>query len=63
MTDRVELFNRWAESYDRSLLGASGFPFEGYHQVLRRVHTRRIPARPPTSAWRLCQIALLIRAK
>lgn len=37
MTDRVELFNRWAENYDRSLLDADGFPFEGYHQVLRRL--------------------------
>ncbi len=43
MTDRVELFNRWAESYDRSLLDASGFPFEGYHQVLRRLFTLAEP--------------------
>ena len=31
---RRELFDRWAESYDESLDGKSGFPFEGYERVL-----------------------------
>ena len=38
-TSRAELFNRWAESYDRSLLDAEGFPFGGYQQVLHRLFT------------------------
>src|SRR5690625_1699004 len=37
MMNRVELFDRWALSYDRSLLDATGFPFEGYAAVLRRL--------------------------
>lgn len=37
MTDRTELFDRWAEQYDRSLLNTEGFPFEGYRAVLRRL--------------------------
>ncbi len=36
-TDRRELFDRWAASYDRSLLDATGFPFEGYAAVLQRL--------------------------
>lgn len=37
MKGRQELFDRWAESYDDSLLNATGFPFEGYAAVLRRL--------------------------
>lgn len=43
MTSRAELFNRWAESYDRSLLDAEGFPFGGYQQVLHRLFTLAEP--------------------
>lgn len=35
MTDRVNLFDRWAATYDSSLMEVSGFPFEGYRAVLR----------------------------
>lgn len=37
MTNRIALFDRWATSYDLSLLDATGFPFEGYAAVLRRL--------------------------
>ena len=31
---RRQLFDEWAESYDRSVESSQGFPFEGYHDVL-----------------------------
>lgn len=31
--DRVELFNQWASTYERSIRGPRGFPFEGYSDV------------------------------
>ena len=37
MSERQELFDDWAESYDESLEDASGFPFEGYEQVLSKI--------------------------
>lgn len=43
MTERIELFNRWAKDYDSSLLDSSGLPFEGYRQVLRRLFTLAEP--------------------
>lgn len=38
MTDRRGLFDRWAASYDDTLLDATGFPFEGYRDVLQRLY-------------------------
>lgn len=37
MIDRLELFDRWAATYDSTLLDATGFPFEGYGAVLQRL--------------------------
>lgn len=37
MTERKELFDAWAESYDESLVDAAGFPFEGYTELLAGV--------------------------
>lgn len=37
---RKQLFDRWAESYDESLGGKSGFPFEGYERVLDLIADR-----------------------
>jgi putative AdoMet-dependent methyltransferase len=36
-SDREELFDGWAETYDRSVRDQRGFPFEGYEQVLDEV--------------------------
>ena len=37
MSERKKLFDDWAETYDESLEGAAGFPFEGYKIVLDKV--------------------------
>jgi len=37
MSDRKELFDGWAASYDASLEDAAGYPFEGYQRVLEGV--------------------------
>jgi len=37
---REQLFDEWAESYDKSVDGYSGFPFEGYEQVLDLIAKR-----------------------
>ena len=37
MSERQELFDDWAESYDESLEDSAGFPFEGYETVLEGV--------------------------
>ncbi len=37
---REQLFDEWAASYDESVDGYSGFPFEGYEQVLDLVAKR-----------------------
>lgn len=39
---RELLFDEWAGSYDRSVDGRSGFPFEGYDQVLDLVAERAL---------------------
>lgn len=40
MSDRrVELFDDWAETYDESVTGYRGFPFEGYEDVLNAIAT------------------------
>jgi ubiquinone/menaquinone biosynthesis C-methylase UbiE len=36
-SDRVTLFDEWADHYDRSVEGYKGFPFEGYEEVLETV--------------------------
>jgi putative AdoMet-dependent methyltransferase len=33
-TERNRLFDEWAETYDQTVADYSGFPFEGYEQVL-----------------------------
>ncbi len=38
--EREQLFDRWAETYDRSVDSRSGFPHEGYEQVLDLIATR-----------------------
>ena len=35
--DRVQLFDDWAQQYDRSIQADGGFPFDGYEQVLDQV--------------------------
>ena len=35
--DRVQLFDDWAEHYDRSIQADGTFPFDGYEQVLDEV--------------------------
>lgn len=47
MTDRERLFNKWAATYDDSLQDSAGFPFEGYLDVLRKLHELSSPQ--PTS--------------
>ena len=37
MSERKELFDDWAETYDEGLEDAAGFPFEGYSLVLGEV--------------------------
>ncbi len=37
---REQLFDEWAASYDESVDGYSGFPFEGYEQVLDLIAKR-----------------------
>jgi len=37
---REQLFDEWAASYDKSVDGYSGFPFEGYEQVLDLIAER-----------------------
>lgn len=37
--ERQELFDRWAESYDRTVPETDEFPFAGYLQVLRELHS------------------------
>ncbi len=37
---REQLFDEWAASYDESVGGYSGFPFEGYEQVLDLIAKR-----------------------
>ena len=37
MSERQELFDDWAETYDEGLEDAAGFPFEGYTRVLGEV--------------------------
>ena len=37
---REQLFDEWAERYDRSVDGTTGFPFEGYELVLETVAER-----------------------
>jgi len=37
---REKLFDEWAETYDRSVEGPVGFPFEGYERVLDLVAER-----------------------
>ena len=37
MSERQELFDDWAESYDESLKDSAGFPFEGYETVLEGI--------------------------
>ncbi|HVK75290.1 MAG TPA: methyltransferase domain-containing protein [Kofleriaceae bacterium] len=34
---RRELFDRWARSYDASVIDSAGFPFAGYDDVLDRI--------------------------
>lgn len=34
---RRELFDRWARSYDASVVAGAGFPFAGYDDVLDRI--------------------------
>lgn len=38
MTEREQLFNDWAETYGDSMQDTAGFPFEGYLDVLRKLH-------------------------
>ncbi len=38
--EREQLFDEWAASYDESVDGYSGFPFEGYEQVLELIAKR-----------------------
>ncbi len=45
MTDRAGLFDKWATSYDTTLVDSSGFPFEGYVSVLRRLFELASPRR------------------
>ncbi len=40
MSERKELFDDWATHYDESLQETSGFPFEGYDEVLAEVVRR-----------------------
>ena len=35
--ERAKLFDEWAETYDESVRDRSGFPFEGYEEVLNTV--------------------------
>jgi len=45
---REQLFDEWAASYDESVDGYSGFPFEGYEQVLDLIAERaRVEAGGP----------------
>lgn len=37
MNERVELFDAWAETYDESVTGREGFPFEGHEDVLDEI--------------------------
>jgi len=37
MDDKQELFDSWSATYDGDVVGVTGFPFEGYDQVLARV--------------------------
>ena len=37
---REQLFDEWAASYDKSVDGSSGFPFEGYERVLDLIAER-----------------------
>ena len=37
---REQLFDKWAESYDESVDGHSGFPYEGYERVLDLIAER-----------------------
>jgi ubiquinone/menaquinone biosynthesis C-methylase UbiE len=37
VSERVKLFDEWAETYDESVRGYEGFPFEGYDDVLDEV--------------------------
>jgi putative AdoMet-dependent methyltransferase len=34
---RIQLFDKWAENYDHSVLSANKFPFDGYERVLDRI--------------------------
>ncbi len=42
--DRVRLFDDWADTYDESVTGYRGFPFEGYEDVLNAVAAAAAPA-------------------
>lgn len=33
-------FDMWADSYDKSIAESKGYPFEGYYDVLERVHDK-----------------------
>jgi predicted TPR repeat methyltransferase len=44
MTDRLELFDSWAEHYDELLEDETGFPFEGYSSNLERAVALADPA-------------------
>ncbi len=37
MSERVKLFDEWAETYDESVKDYEGFPFEGYEDVLNAI--------------------------
>lgn len=41
--DRARLFDDWAETYDESVTGYRGFPFEGYEDVLNAIAAAAAP--------------------
>lgn len=45
MKGRAELFDGWADGYDRTVTGNESFPFDGYERVLAEVG-RLVEARP-----------------
>jgi putative AdoMet-dependent methyltransferase len=44
-TERIALFDRWAQTYDQSVQMADAFPFAGYETILNEI-TRRAEAQP-----------------
>lgn len=49
--ERREFFDRWAERYDEAVRKSTGFPFDGYDDVLEAV-VRKADVQP-SMWWRM----------